>query len=161
MGDAHPFYSVANLATLQRGVAAHLAAATGAPVDWGDDGALADAMVAVAQHPDWGGYLHGNTTARDLELLNAEVIRRVAEPLLEPETAGQYWHHNALYAPTRDGRRKEKTGLVHVMDHTHARAWHRRQLAQAKAAQAQYTALSDRFAGTVPRPSHDSTLRDL
>lgn len=159
--DQHPFFSVANISRVQRQASSLLERETGVPTEYTDDEALAAAMVEVMQHPDLGAYIHGNTTASDLQVLNDAVVQRITEPMLEPETAGQYWHHNALYATQREGKRKEKTGLVHLADHSIAREWARQRNARARATQEAYMHVPERFAGTVPRMSHDMTLRDL
>ena len=161
MDPDHRFFSVANLAAIQTAVEARIKAETGVPTRFDDHDALSTTMAGLVHHPHFGALLLGNTTPRDMELLNAEVVRRVTEPLMEPETAGQYWHQNRLYNTTRTGKREEKAGLAHLMGRDDARRWHREQVAEAKRMQAAYTEVEPWFARTHPVPSHDHTLRDL
>lgn len=103
---SHPFFQAANISDLMDLIGTKMSRAIGQQYAFtGTDGLAYHIQRAAEDYPD---FLLGRPD--DCARLNDIVANRIVEELTEPDEAGQYWRNNALYRPTRMGKRCEREG---------------------------------------------------
>jgi len=103
---SHPFFQAANISALIDLIGYKMSGAIGEKYTFtATDGLAYHIQRAAEDYPD---FLLGR--ANDSTRLNDIVADRIVADLTEVDEAGQYWRGNALYKPTRMGKRCEREG---------------------------------------------------